>query len=295
MSKEIKIVWRVLFVAGAALVAINAATVSGSETSEIKKYDSFAEAQTAAKDANLPIFIDFYTEWCSYCKQMDTETFADPNVISWLEQNVVFVKIDAEDENRNRTEFAESYGVRGYPTFALVQADGSELDRAVGYLDSELFITTFTEYKNDQNTLNDFLRRLEKTPTAKLHYDVGEKLRWRGKSTEAETHFSSAISLDKDNSAGIAADSKWSVADLARRDKNYQLAIKRYEDLIASFPDHTLVPDAHLYVGLCLRDSGQLDKAIAQFERFKELFPDNPDVEYAEKKIKQIKDDIEGS
>ncbi|MCH7879919.1 MAG: thioredoxin family protein [candidate division Zixibacteria bacterium] len=283
---------RFFFMSSAALAIISAANVSATE---VRKYNNFAEAQTAAKEANLPILIDFYTDWCKYCKQMDTATFADPKVITWLNKNVIFAKIDSEDENKDRTAFAESYGVRGYPTFALVRADGSELDRAVGFLDSEHFITTFTEYKNDQNTLNDFLRRLDKQPSAKLHYDIGEKLRWRGKSAEAEAHFASAISLDKDNSAGIAADCKWSLADLARRDKNYPAAIKRYKELIASFPDYEKVTDAHLYVGLCLRDAGQRQEAIAQFERFKALFPDSEDVEYADKKIKQIKEDIEGS
>ncbi len=286
---------RLFLVACAALTAGGAVTVSASETAKIIKYHNFAEAQAAAEEANLPILIDFYTEWCTYCKQMDTETFADPNVINWLNENVIFARIDSEDENKKRTEFAEGYGVRRYPTFTLVSAEGDEFDRAVGFLGSELFVRTFAEYKEGRNTLPDLMGRLEKAPSAKLHYDIGEKLRYRAKSDEAEEHFASAMSLDKDNNAGVFADCKWSLADLARRDRDYLKAVVRYEDLIRSFPEHETVPDAHLFLGLCLRDSDQPKKAIAQFERFMKLFPEHLDVEYADKKIKQIKDDIEGS
>ncbi|MFQ5606604.1 MAG: thioredoxin fold domain-containing protein, partial [Candidatus Zixiibacteriota bacterium] len=277
----------------AAVLLFSACLLSaGAQAVSFTRYNDFTEAQAAAKKTGLPILIDFYTDWCKYCKQMDTITFKDPAVVEWINRNVIFARVNSDNESGSRTEFAESYGVRGYPTFALVKADGADIDRAVGFLDASRFIQTFTDYRNDRNTLGDYLRRLEETPSAKLHYDIAEKYRWRARSKEAEAHFAQAIDLDKNNETGIKVDSRWSLADLARRDGNYDLAIERYKSVIGAFPEHEYVPDAHLYIGLCLRDKGELQMAVERFELFKELFPENEDFAYADKKIKQIKEDL---
>ncbi len=43
-----------------------------------------------------PVFLFFHTEWCSYCKKMQRETFKDPKVIQKLNEHYYAVEMDAE-------------------------------------------------------------------------------------------------------------------------------------------------------------------------------------------------------
>jgi thioredoxin-related protein len=42
------------------------------------------------------IFIDLYTDWCTWCKKMDRSTFQHPSVINYIDQNFYAVKLNPE-------------------------------------------------------------------------------------------------------------------------------------------------------------------------------------------------------
>ena len=48
---------------------------------EIKWEKDLATAIKKAKSKNLPIMIDIYTDWCSWCKELDKNTYANKEVI----------------------------------------------------------------------------------------------------------------------------------------------------------------------------------------------------------------------
>lgn len=45
------------------------------------------------------VFINFYADWCSYCKKMDQSTFTNQEVIALLNIKYYAVKMDAETKN----------------------------------------------------------------------------------------------------------------------------------------------------------------------------------------------------
>lgn len=87
-------------------------------------------ALTSAKKDNKLVFIDFYTDWCGYCRQLDEETFTDPAVREKFAQKYVLVKING-DQN---PDLVSKYNIYGYPTLVILDFNGNEVKRQEGFV-----------------------------------------------------------------------------------------------------------------------------------------------------------------
>ena len=54
------------------------------------------EALAAQKKEPKKIFMDVYTDWCGPCKLLDKKTFADSDVIAFVNENYYAVKFNGE-------------------------------------------------------------------------------------------------------------------------------------------------------------------------------------------------------
>ncbi len=77
------------------------------------------------------IFVDAYTTWCGPCKMMDRNTFSDPAVGAFFNENFVNLKLDME--KGDGIDFAHKYEVRAFPSFLFLNAEGAVLFRSMGY------------------------------------------------------------------------------------------------------------------------------------------------------------------
>lgn len=133
----------------------------------------FDKACLKAKEEKKVVLIDFFTTWCGPCKKLDATTWKDKDVINWLEQNTIALKIDAEKEE----SLAERYKVSAYPTIAIISPEGKLLDSIVGYREPTAFLSNakdalagktalitakeqFTENANDPMTRSSYAREL---------------------------------------------------------------------------------------------------------------------------------------
>jgi thioredoxin 1 len=83
-----------------------------------------------AQKSNKLVFIDFYTDWCSYCKELNKETFTDQNVKEKFAQKYVIVKINGD----TYPDLTSKYKVYGYPTLVILDANGNEIKRQEGFV-----------------------------------------------------------------------------------------------------------------------------------------------------------------
>lgn len=127
------------------------------------KWMTWDEAIKAAKEARkrgeIPkkIFVDIYTDWCSWCKKMEQQTFEHPTISTYLNDNFYPVKFNAEQRatiyfeghefkfvpqgSRGYHELAAALldGKMSYPTVVFLNEDFELLQRIPGFLDVDIF------------------------------------------------------------------------------------------------------------------------------------------------------------
>jgi thioredoxin-related protein len=117
---------------------------------EVKWY-TFEEAVKLNESNPKKIFIDVYTDWCTWCKEMDKKTFSHPEIANYLNENFYPVKFNAESttpitfqgkvfENRNQGRrsphdlaAALLQGKMSYPSVAYLDENNQLLTAVPGY------------------------------------------------------------------------------------------------------------------------------------------------------------------
>ena len=88
------------------------------------------------------IFVDVYTDWCGWCKKMDQNTFQNPEVSKYMQDNFYMVKMDAEGKDpivyQGKTFKYVPSGRRGYHELAAALLQGKMSYPTVVFLDESL-------------------------------------------------------------------------------------------------------------------------------------------------------------
>lgn len=87
-------------------------------------------ALARAKAEKKLVLVDIYADWCAQCKELDEKTWPDAGVKQWIAQNAVAIRIDTDAK---RKDLAAKLQIRSYPTVILLDAEGRELRRLLGF------------------------------------------------------------------------------------------------------------------------------------------------------------------
>jgi thiol:disulfide interchange protein DsbD len=86
-------------------------------------------ARSQAQAEGRPLLVDFTASWCLSCKELDKQTFSDPQVEKEAGRFLA-VKVDATDDEDPKVERAlAEFQVRGLPTVILYDSAGKEAQR----------------------------------------------------------------------------------------------------------------------------------------------------------------------
>jgi thioredoxin-related protein len=96
----------------------------------------YDEGLSQHKESEKKVFINFYAKWCTYCKVMEQETFTDPAVISYLNENFIPVRVNSEKEPKT----AELFRVRSLPDTWFINETGDIIGHRKGYIPSDVLI-----------------------------------------------------------------------------------------------------------------------------------------------------------
>lgn len=117
---------------------------------------SFEEGMKLAKKKHKFVIVDIYTDWCGWCKKMDKETFRDPEVVKYLNENFIAIKLNAEakepiafngeiysnpNPSKQRSTHQLAIALAGaklaYPTYIYLDSKGKSITGTQGYSQPE--------------------------------------------------------------------------------------------------------------------------------------------------------------
>lgn len=163
----------------AAMLGIAATALVGSMTGRARaqsrinwfQFEQALEMNQARAEQGLPvkkIFVDVYTDWCGWCKRLDATTFAHPEIIDYMNDHFIAVKLNAERQdtvviNGQPFVYVPGEGRRGihqlavvllqnrmsYPSCTFLDETGQQLQVIPGYMNAQQFEVVLHYFGDD--------------------------------------------------------------------------------------------------------------------------------------------------
>jgi len=147
-------------------------TQPGKGGSDKVQWFSFDKGMAKAMKENKNVLIDFYTDWCHWCKEMDKKTFSNTAVQKKLAARFVPIRINAESNTERanykgqtytNVELTRAFGVRGFPALAFLDKQGEPITVVPGFVPAETFVHILDyidkECYKQQMSFEDFMKK----------------------------------------------------------------------------------------------------------------------------------------
>lgn len=133
------------------------------------KWYTIEQAEALSKQNKRKVFIDVFTSWCGWCKNMEKTTFSQQHIIKYINENYYAVKLNAEQRSdinfKSKTyHFVTQSGVgfnelaaellRGqmsYPTLIFLDEDLNLIQAIPGYRAANQFEMIMTYFGEDNH------------------------------------------------------------------------------------------------------------------------------------------------
>jgi thiol:disulfide interchange protein DsbD len=94
-----------------------------------------------AKEQKKLVLLDFYADWCISCKEMEVNTFANPEVNQEL-QKFILIQADVTKNSPEHQALLKRFGLFGPPGILIFDLNSEELkdQRVIGYMPPQRFV-----------------------------------------------------------------------------------------------------------------------------------------------------------
>jgi thioredoxin 1 len=101
---------------------------------------NYDQARAKSIATGKPLFVDVYTDWCGWCKKLDSTVYPDPRV-QQMAGSFVMLRLNAEGGGAS---FARTMQVKSYPSLFFATAQGVQVAR-IGYVEPAYFASFMQE------------------------------------------------------------------------------------------------------------------------------------------------------
>ncbi len=136
-ASQVKLVMKGFLRLKLIVVLLFSSLVVDAQEFELPSNSSYSDALSIAKKEGKHVVLDFYTDWCGYCKKMDATTFKDEVVVKTLSNGFYVLKVNAE--KGEGPSLKTRFGISGYPSFIILSGEEETLEKIVGYKNAEAF------------------------------------------------------------------------------------------------------------------------------------------------------------
>ena len=131
-----------------ALLLSLACAVPSSASDPAVAWRSWPDGLEQARARKRPVLVNVHTDWCGWCRRMERDVYARPEIRQYLDRKFVTVKLNAESaepapyqgEDLTARELASRFRVTGYPTTLFLRSNGEHLVSVPGYVAADRFL-----------------------------------------------------------------------------------------------------------------------------------------------------------
>jgi thioredoxin-related protein len=179
--------------------------------------ENFEDAKAKAQKEGKHLLLDFTgSDWCGWCKKLKHEVFDTEVFRREAPKNFILVELDfphgkaqADSIRRQNQELSQRFGIEGYPTVILCDANGNFYART-GYRDGggESYVNYLTEIHDRKARREDLVVRAAKAHGVEKAKLLDEAISNLGKDETFPNYddtIAEIVAADADNALGLKA------------------------------------------------------------------------------------------
>lgn len=236
-----------------------------------KTFKTFAQAINAAKALQQPIFLDLYADWCYPCKKLERLTFSHPSIAKLLDHYLV-VKFNIDKPSGKR--LVRRFRVRRFPTTLMLNADGKELERVVGYYAPRFFRPAVKAALKNKERYVHLVKAFRKRPKDwKLRLKLADRALLRRYIYLSRKHYNATLRYDSKDTRGLGSAALFGLARSWTRIGKYRVALPFLHRFHRRFPNSRIRIDAYRLELYCLDRLRHKHKYQLLLAKFRKLYP----------------------